>query len=123
MTRWHRGGDVQQAFEESLQKLGVDYVDIVRVFCFVCDWLTFGILNSTCSTFLKASYTKVANIFPRYPYTQYISDGREPTADSILKNFKVVDKPDFNEMWADIEKIYESGKARAIGVSNFSVKT
>ncbi len=30
--------------------------------------------------------------------------------------------PVFNETWARMEKIYESGRAKAIGVSNFSVK-
>ncbi|KAH9951734.1 NADP-dependent oxidoreductase domain-containing protein [Amylocystis lapponica] len=32
------------------------------------------------------------------------------------------DSPAFNETWAGIEKLYASGKAKAIGVSNFSIK-
>jgi glycerol 2-dehydrogenase (NADP+) len=28
----------------------------------------------------------------------------------------------FSESWAEIEKLLETGKVRAIGVSNFSVK-
>ena len=32
------------------------------------------------------------------------------------------DTPIFNETWARMEKIYESGRAKAIGVSNFSIK-
>lgn len=32
------------------------------------------------------------------------------------------DTPLFNETWARMEKIYESGRAKAIGVSNFSIK-
>lgn len=35
---------------------------------------------------------------------------------------KTRDSPTFNETWAEIEKLYESGKAKAIGVSNFSIK-
>ncbi|KAJ7132386.1 NADP-dependent oxidoreductase domain-containing protein [Mycena epipterygia] len=35
----------------------------------------------------------------------------------------VVDTPTCNETWAEMEKIYSSGRARAIGVSNFSIKT
>ncbi|KZV61840.1 Aldo/keto reductase [Peniophora sp. CONT] len=31
--------------------------------------------------------------------------------------------PTFNDTWAGLEKVYEKGKARAIGISNFSVKT
>ncbi|KAK0479095.1 NADP-dependent oxidoreductase domain-containing protein [Armillaria luteobubalina] len=34
-----------------------------------------------------------------------------------------VDSPTFNESYAEIEKIYASGRAKAIGVSNFSFKT
>ena len=33
------------------------------------------------------------------------------------------DKVTFHDAWAEMEKALESGKARAIGVSNFSVKT
>lgn len=33
-----------------------------------------------------------------------------------------LDKPTFNDTWVEMEKIYASGRARAIGVSNFSVK-
>ncbi|KAJ4464812.1 NADP-dependent oxidoreductase domain-containing protein [Lentinula lateritia] len=35
---------------------------------------------------------------------------------------KVTSGPTFVEVWAEIEKIYEGKKARAVGVSNFSVK-
>ncbi|KAK0197721.1 reductase AKOR2 [Armillaria mellea] len=34
-----------------------------------------------------------------------------------------LDSPTFNESYAQIEKIYASGRAKAIGVSNFSIKT
>ena len=49
-----------------------------------------------------------------------IADGGElmsPEGDNVT-----LDKPTFNETWAEMEKIYASGKAKAIGVSNFSVK-
>ncbi|KAJ7132356.1 NADP-dependent oxidoreductase domain-containing protein [Mycena epipterygia] len=45
------------------------------------------------------------------------------TFEGILKGLTVVDTPTFNETWAEMEKIYSSGRARAIGVSNFSIKT
>lgn len=35
---------------------------------------------------------------------------------------KLSDYP-FEKTWAGMEKVYESGRARAIGVSNFSIKT
>ena len=37
-------------------------------------------------------------------------------------DFITLERPTFNETWADMEKIYESGKVKTIGVSNFSVK-
>lgn len=49
------------------------------------------------------------------------ADGKTlKTADGDLTP---IDKPNFNDTWAEVEKIYESGKAKAIGVSNFSIKT
>lgn len=36
---------------------------------------------------------------------------------------KTLSSPTFNEAYAEMEKIFLSGKAKAIGVSNFSIKT
>ncbi|KAK7031641.1 putative aldo-keto reductase [Favolaschia claudopus] len=41
----------------------------------------------------------------------------------IMTQMKIVDKPTLNETWAELEKIHADGRARAIGVSNFSIKT
>jgi glycerol 2-dehydrogenase (NADP+) len=35
---------------------------------------------------------------------------------------EALEHPTFNETWAEMEKIFASGKAKAIGVSNFSIK-
>ena len=35
----------------------------------------------------------------------------------------VTDSVTANETWAEMEKVHANGKARAIGVSNFSIKT
>jgi glycerol 2-dehydrogenase (NADP+) len=37
-------------------------------------------------------------------------------------NLKAVESPTFVEVWAEIEKIFQQKKAKAIGVSNFSIK-
>ena len=42
-------------------------------------------------------------------------EGKEPIV--------VKDSPSFNETWKAMEEIHKKGKARNIGVSNFSVKT
>ncbi|KAJ7777496.1 NADP-dependent oxidoreductase domain-containing protein [Mycena olivaceomarginata] len=42
---------------------------------------------------------------------------------SKAPTLKTVEKPSLNDNWAELEKIYATGKAKAIGVSNFSIKT
>ncbi len=41
-------------------------------------------------------------------------------ADGTLKT---VDRPTFNESYAEMKKLLATGKVRAIGVSSFSIKT
>jgi hypothetical protein len=38
-------------------------------------------------------------------------------------SYKTTDKVNFNDAWAEMEKLLDTGKVRAIGVSNFSIKT
>ncbi|KAL5524553.1 hypothetical protein ACEPAF_9693 [Sanghuangporus sanghuang] len=59
----------------------------------------------------------VANIkdnpLPRYP-----GQNGEPNQGDYIMN----DKIHISQTWAEMEKVYESGKVKAIGVANFSVK-
>jgi diketogulonate reductase-like aldo/keto reductase len=41
----------------------------------------------------------------------------------LFSQLKVVDTPTFNNTWTELEGLHASGRARAIGVSNFSIKT
>jgi len=43
-------------------------------------------------------------------------------ADEPGDDYRVVDTPSFNETYAEMEKLLATGKVKAIGVSNFSVK-
>ncbi|KAG9217600.1 hypothetical protein CCMSSC00406_0010117 [Pleurotus cornucopiae] len=79
---------VAESFQESLDNLGLDYVDLYLIH------FPFAL-----------AYEKGVN-FPTNP------DGTP----------KVADSPTFVETWADVEKLLDTGKVRAIGVSNFSIK-
>lgn len=50
---------------------------------------------------------------PRYP-----SESGEPGQG----HYMAIEKPLFNETWAAMESLLETGKVKAIGISNFSVK-
>ena len=50
---------------------------------------------------------------PRYP---------GPNGEPDAGEYVVSDTPTFTETWADMEKLYEAGTVKTIGVSNYSVK-
>ncbi|TCD62001.1 hypothetical protein EIP91_007619 [Steccherinum ochraceum] len=86
---WSETGDVQGAFERSLQNLGMDYVDLYLI---------------------------------HFPFSMTLDENgtelRNAEGDLVP-----LEKPTFNDVWAEFEKIYASGRAKAIGISNFSIKT
>ncbi|KAH7887182.1 NADP-dependent oxidoreductase domain-containing protein [Phlebopus sp. FC_14] len=56
--------------------------------------------------------------------TEYPGQGRgRPAVPDDPYAIQALEQPTFNETWADMEKVLESGKVKAIGVSNFSIKT
>ena len=71
----------------------------------------------------------------RYPFENYFLPSRinqltplsntdgEPLPRNPDGTYKTTDKVNFNDAWAEIEKLLDTGKVRAIGVSNFSIKT
>ncbi|KAI0075148.1 Aldo/keto reductase [Panus rudis PR-1116 ss-1] len=84
-----------KAFYDSLERLGLDYVDL-----YLMHW----------------------------PMTvQYTGDDLE-SMDVVLPkdekgNLKLLEHPNFNETWTMMELLLNTGKVKAIGVSNFSIKT
>ena len=52
------------------------------------------------------------------PDPRYDSESGEPGQG----HYMAIEEPSFNETWAQMEKLLETGKVKAIGVSNFSVK-
>ncbi|KAJ6540520.1 NADP-dependent oxidoreductase domain-containing protein [Mycena capillaripes] len=60
-----------------------------------------------------------------WPQTLEYSSGYDlpPTIEEAFGSFKVLETPTFNDTWAEFERLHASGRARAIGVSNFSIKT
>ncbi|CAA7260658.1 unnamed protein product [Cyclocybe aegerita] len=81
---WCHHGRVKESFEESLTRLGLEYIDLP----FALEYVE-------------------GNPMPMNP------DGSHRTTESV----------NFNHSWAEMEKLLETGKVKAIGVSNFSIKT
>ncbi|KAJ6458121.1 NADP-dependent oxidoreductase domain-containing protein [Mycena vitilis] len=88
---WHHPKYVARSFDESLSKLGLDYVDLYLI---------------------------------HFPQTVEYPNGYDaPTAiEEMAKEMKIVETPTFNDTWAELERLHASGRARAIGVSNFSIE-
>ena len=78
---------VSEALDDSLSKLGLDYVDL---------------------------------------YLIHWPQATDPSGEGWPFNATVLqpnEYPTINDTWVGMEKVYASGKARAVGVSNFSIKT
>ncbi|KAF7343205.1 Aldo/keto reductase [Mycena venus] len=89
---WHHQKYVERSFNDSLSRLGLDYVDL-----YLMHW----------------------------PQALEYPTGYDlpSTPEEIFGGFQVAETPTFNDTWAEFERLHASGKARAIGVSNFSIKT
>ncbi|KAF8501358.1 NADP-dependent oxidoreductase domain-containing protein [Gautieria morchelliformis] len=101
----HHHGRVKESLEESLKRFGFDYFDLYLVHwpqAFVWKGRVSSIARVQCDPFRTDD-----NPSPRD------KDG----------NHEVVEHPNLNETWAAMEGVLATGKVKAIGVSNFSVKT
>ncbi|KAJ7323335.1 NADP-dependent oxidoreductase domain-containing protein [Mycena albidolilacea] len=59
-----------------------------------------------------------------WPQTVEYPNGYDaPPTSEMFGELKVAETPTFNKTWAEFERLHGSGRARAIGVSNFSIKT
>ncbi|KAF7345406.1 Aldo/keto reductase [Mycena venus] len=91
---WHHPKYVQRSFEESLSRLDLGYVDLYLLH------------------------------FPQTVEYPNLGGYEAPaTFREMVTELKIDETHTFNETWADFERLHASGKARAIGVSNFSIKT
>ncbi|KAJ7364417.1 NADP-dependent oxidoreductase domain-containing protein [Mycena albidolilacea] len=89
---WHHHRHVERSFNDSLSRLGVEYVDLY-------------LMHSPQSLEYPTGYDLPT------------------TMEGIFGGWKLDETLTFNETWAEMERLHASGKARAIGVSNFSIKT
>ena len=95
MISLHHHTKVAQSIDESLNNAGFDYYDL-----WLMHWpQAFAYIDN------KAN--------PREP---------GPNGEPDQGQYIVDDNSSFNETWADMEKILATGKVKAIGISNFSVK-
>ncbi|KAI5114774.1 hypothetical protein M0805_009522, partial [Coniferiporia weirii] len=91
----HHHAKVEESLDECLDNAGFDYYDL---------WLMHW-------------PQAMANIDDK-PNPRYPGPNGEPNEGEYI----MVDSPNLNETWASMEKAFETGKAKAIGVSNFSAK-
>ncbi|CAA7260666.1 unnamed protein product [Cyclocybe aegerita] len=71
-------------------------------------------------TALKNGYRHIDTAFS-YGALEYVEGVLMPkNADGT---FRTTESVNFNQSWAEMEKLLETGKVKAIGVSNFSIKT
>ncbi|KAI0650272.1 Aldo/keto reductase [Trametes meyenii] len=117
-TAWIYG--TEKATATAIKKSGIPREDI---------WITTKLHHQHGPFVEKYFQESLANLGTDYvdlylmhwPQTsQYVEGDPEPVDED--GNLVVLDRPIFNEIWADMEKLYESGRAKAIGVSNFSVQ-
>ncbi|KAJ8072238.1 hypothetical protein PM082_015797 [Marasmius tenuissimus] len=80
---------VREAFEESLNSIGCDYIDL-----YLMHW----------------------------PQANKPSDEILGDASDAWEAYGADESPTFSETWRDMEDLMNTGKIRAIGVSNFSIK-
>ncbi|KAI0711077.1 Aldo/keto reductase [Cerioporus squamosus] len=118
-TAWAYG--TEKATAEAIKKSGIPRSDI---------WITTKLHHQHHGPYTEEYFEEsLKNLDTDYvdlwlmhwpQHSKFAPDGK----DAFDANGDLIcyDTPIFNETWARMEKIYESGRAKAIGVSNFSVK-
>ncbi|RDB23876.1 Glycerol 2-dehydrogenase (NADP(+)) [Hypsizygus marmoreus] len=116
-----QGYGTERAVGEAIKASGIPREEI-----FITTKLQWNHQHIVAQTFeesLKALDVEYIDLFLiHWPQAVFYDKGN-----SFPKNpdgsLKVTDEVNFNQAWAELEKIYATGKVKAIGVSNFSIKT
>jgi len=116
-----QGYGTEGTVAKALKEAGVNRKDIFITT--KLGWAQTGRVQQSFEESLKALDTDYVDLFLiHWPFSvRYDPNDRMPR--NAAGDLDVVDKPTFVEAWAEMEKIYASGRAKAIGVSNFSIKT
>lgn len=117
---WHHDPafkSVEKSLDESLRTIGIDYVDSVG--SMRTEDKTFSLL---CTPQYLLHWPQVVDwqdgvgaLEMLRTAAKLFQEGKEPVS--------AKGSPAFNETWKGMEAVYRKGKARNIGVSNFSIKT
>ena len=120
LSRWNHHARVRESFEASLENLGT-HIDLVCTNKIIDSkysngWVVFDALAAMPSLWWQASRHK------NHTYTDLELDiGKDEPMDPDAA-YTVTNDITFKQSWAEMEKLLDTGKVRAIGVSNFSIK-
>jgi glycerol 2-dehydrogenase (NADP+) len=117
---------VQWSIDQSLKNAGLDYFDLVRELRLIAKTITPSDGGSTWYIGLTAWRMTVRNavfIKSSLPSSARFRAENEPRPRNPDGQIKLDETGNFNDTWAEMEKVLASGKVKAIGLSNFSIKT
>lgn len=82
-----------------------------------------GIVEESLNQSLSALKLDYVDLYLIHWPQRYVYEDNNPDPVDENGNLKVTESPSIPEVWAQMEKVFAAGKAKAIGVSNYSIKT
>ena len=122
--RFHHCDRVEEFFEDSLKALGLDYIDLVSIPSSHACLLLISAQYLIHTPAAWADTSMITRLFGSLDNLAHHCDidpvGEEfPLPDGKIQLYDTT----VNKTWSKMEDLLKTGKVRAIGVSNFSIKT
>ncbi|KAH8082844.1 reductase AKOR2 [Cristinia sonorae] len=108
---------------KAVKEAGVKREDLFITTKMKWDWQAYDVQKAFKQSLRDLATDYIDLYLIHWPMVMAIDENGHVVREANGKDLRTVDVPNFKTCWAEFEKIYESGKVRAIGVSNFSIKT